>query len=106
VLIAAVVVPDTDPAEPVVFWLPAMFTPGKSMLAVPLKDTPPIVRAFWSAVAVAALPVVELEVVAFPLRAAVIVPALKFPEASRATMVLLVFALVALDVTVKVEPPA
>jgi hypothetical protein len=93
-------------AEPVVFWLPAVLTPGKLMLAVPLKDTPPIVRAFWSAVAVAALPVVELEVVAFPLRAAVIVPALKLPDASRATIVLLVLALVALDVTVKVEAPA
>jgi hypothetical protein len=39
---------------------------------------------------------------AAPLRVAVIVPALKLPEASRATMVLAVFALVALDVTVKV----
>jgi hypothetical protein len=40
--------------------------------------------------------------VAVPLKEAVIVPALKLPEASRATMVLAVFALVALDVTVKV----
>ena len=39
---------------------------------------------------------------AAPLKVAVIVPALKLPEASRATMVLAVFALVALDVTVKV----
>ena len=39
---------------------------------------------------------------AAPLKVAVIVPALKLPEASRATMVLAVFKLVALDVTVKV----
>jgi hypothetical protein len=45
-------------ADPVVFWLPAVFTPGKLMLAVPLKLTPPMVRAVWSAVAVAAFPVV------------------------------------------------
>jgi hypothetical protein len=44
-------------------------------------------------------------VVAFPLKAAVIVPAVKFPDASRATMVEAVFALVALDVTVNVELP-
>jgi hypothetical protein len=37
---------------------------------------------------------------AAPLKVAVIVPALKLPEASRATMVLAVFALVALLVTV------
>jgi hypothetical protein len=46
-------------------------------------------------VAVAALPVVELDVVALPDKAAVIVPALKLPEASRATMVEAVFAFVA-----------
>ena len=40
--------------------------------------------------------------VALPLRVAVIVPAEKFPDASRATMVDAVFALVALDVTVNV----
>ena len=39
---------------------------------------------------------------AVPLREAVIVPALKLPEASLATMALAVFALVALLVTVKV----
>lgn len=43
---------------------------------------------------------------ALPLNAAVIVPALKLPDASRATMVLAVLALVALDVTVKVALPA
>ena len=42
---------------------------------------------------------------AFPDSAAVIVPALKFPDASRATMVEPVFALVAFDVTVKVALP-
>ena len=49
------------PAFPEVFWLPAPFTPGKFILAVPLKLTPPIVRALASAVAVAASPVQEPE---------------------------------------------
>ena len=40
--------------------------------------------------------------VAFPDKDAVIVPALKLPEASRATMVEAVFVFVALDATVKV----
>lgn len=40
--------------------------------------------------------------VALPDKEAVIVPALKLPEASRATMVLAVLADVALEVTVKV----
>ena len=39
---------------------------------------------------------------AFPLNVAVIVPALKLPEASRATIVEAVFALVAFEVTVNV----
>ena len=42
---------------------------------------------------------------ALPFNVAVIVPALKLPEASRATIVLAVFALVAFDVTVKVALP-
>jgi hypothetical protein len=42
-------------AEPVVFWLPAVFTPGRLMFAEPLNDTPPMVRAV---VRVAAEPVV------------------------------------------------
>ena len=37
------------------FWLPAEFTPGKSMFAEPSKDTPPI---FLAVVSVAAEPVV------------------------------------------------
>ena len=48
-------------ALPVVFWLPAMLTPGKLMLAEPLKLTPPIVLAVCRVVAVAALPVVLAE---------------------------------------------
>ena len=36
---------DKEAAEPEVFWLPAVFTPGRSMFADPLKLTPPIVRA-------------------------------------------------------------
>ena len=58
------------------------------------------------AVAVAALPVVEEDVVALPLKDAVIVPAEKLPEASLATTVEAVFALVALLVTVNVALPA
>ena len=72
------------------------------MFALPLNDVPLIVRAVCSVVAVAALPVVELEVVALPLKAAVIVPAVKLPETSRATMVDAVLAEVAFDVTVNV----
>ena len=45
-------------------------------------------------------------VAALPFSVAVIVPALKLPDPSRATMVLPVFALVAFDVTVKVALPA
>ena len=75
--------------------MPAVLTPGRSMFADPLKLTPPMVRAVCSVVAVAAFPVVLLDVVALPLKVAVIVPALKLPEASRATMADAVFALVA-----------
>lgn len=56
------------------------------MLALPLNDVPLIVRAVCNVVAVAALPVVELEVVALPDNVAVIVPAEKLPEASRNTI--------------------
>ena len=54
------------------------------------------------------LPVVYKPLVtvdALPLNVAVIVPALKLPPPSRATMVLPVLALVAFDVTVKVALP-
>ena len=91
-------------ALPEVFWLPVVSTPGRLMLAVPLKLTPPMVLAVWSAVAVAALPVVELDVVAvvavdaLPFRVAVIVPAEKLPEPSRSTIWLAVLALVAVMV--------
>ena len=51
-----------------------------------------------NAVAVAALPDVELEVVALPLKAAVIVPAEKLPEASRKTIVEPVLAVAAVMV--------
>lgn len=52
-------------------------------------------------VAVVALVAVD----ALPLKVAVIVPALKLPDASRATIAEAVLALVAFDVTVKVELP-
>jgi hypothetical protein len=62
---------------------------------LPSKLVPLMVLAFCKTVAVAALPVVEPEVpdtfpVTFPVRAAVIVPAAKFPDASLATRVLMV----------------
>lgn len=85
-------------AVPEVFWLPAVLTPGKLMFAEPLNETPPIVRAVWSVVAVAALPDVELDVEALPFRAAVIVPALKLPEPSRNTIWLAVLVLAAVMV--------
>ncbi len=59
-------------------------------MAPPLKLCPQIVLEFWSVVAV----------VAFPESAAVIVPAVKLPLPSRATIVLTVFKLVALEVIV------
>ena len=43
-------------ALPLVSWLPAVFTPGKSILELPLNDTPPIVLAVAKVAAVAALP--------------------------------------------------
>ena len=55
------------------------------MFALPLKLTPPMVLAVCKAEAVEALPV----------RAAVIVPALKLPEPSRLTILLAVLAFVA-----------
>tara|TARA_R100000458_G_C8256571_1_gene232627 strand:- start:771 stop:1040 length:270 start_codon:yes stop_codon:yes gene_type:complete len=54
-------------------------------------------------VALVTVPAV-VAVVAFPVSAAVIVPAVKFPLESRRTIVLPVLALVALDVTVNVPP--
>ena len=64
--------------------------------AVPSKFTPLIARAVCNAVAVAALPVVLPEdPLTFPVRFAVIVPAVKLPLASRATIALAVFAEVA-----------
>ena len=59
--LATATVPVTLAEVPVVFWLPAVFTPGRLMFAEPLKLTPPIVRAVCSVVAVAALPVVEAD---------------------------------------------
>ena len=56
-------------------------------------------------VAVAALPEVELDVEAFPFNVAVIVPAEKLPEASLATIVDPVFALVALVASVTAPEP-
>ena len=54
-------VDDRPAAVPDVFWLPDVFTPGKLILAEPLKLTPPISLAVANIVAVAALPVVEPE---------------------------------------------
>ena len=52
-------VDDSPAAVPLVFCEPAAFTPGKSILPVPSKDTPPIFLAVANAVAVAAFPVVD-----------------------------------------------
>ena len=67
------------------------------IFAEPLNETPLIVRAVCKVVAVVAL----------PDRAAVIVPAEKLPEASRATTLDAVFAEVAstFNVTVPEVPP-
>ena len=48
-------------AVPLVSWFPDVFTPGRLILAVPSKLTPPIVLAVCKAVAVAAFPVVDPE---------------------------------------------
>ena len=48
---------DTVAAEPDVFWVPEVLTPGKLISAEPLNPTPPIRRGFASMVAVSALPV-------------------------------------------------
>ena len=52
-------VPLSPAAVPVVFWLPASFTPGRLILAEPLKETPPMFLAVSRAVAVAAFPEVS-----------------------------------------------
>ena len=90
------------------------------MSADPLKLTPLMVRAVCRVVAVAALPVHDPAVVAdvadvadpavvadvaLPLRLAVIVPAEKLPEASRATTFDAVFADVASTAQVVAEEP-
>ena len=63
-------------AFPVVSWSPVAFTPGKSIFEVPSNDTPPIFLAFWSAVAVEALPFIFP--VTLPVILAITVPATKF----------------------------
>jgi hypothetical protein len=64
------------------------------MSALPLKETPLMALEVWRAVAV----------LAFPVRAAVIVPAEKFPLASRATMALAVLALEAVVAALETFP--
>ena len=46
-------------ALPLVSWLPPVLTPGRSMLALPLKLTPPIFLAVARIVAVAAFPLIS-----------------------------------------------
>ena len=62
----------------------------------------PIVRPVANAVAVSALPVTSPDT--SPVRSAVIVPAAKFPEPFRDTIVLFPALAVAFEVTVKVPP--
>ena len=69
------------------------------LLTLPFLNSIP---SIWLAVVA---DVAEVAVLALPFNAAVIVPALKLPEPSRATMAPAVFAFVAFDVTVNVELP-
>ena len=83
-------------------------TPAAIAVALPTDVTSPVRLAL--VVTVAALPVHEPEEpetlpVTLPVNAAVIVPALKLPDASLATTVETVFAEVALLVTVNVAAP-
>ena len=78
----------TMPAEALMSAL--TITPAAIEVELPTEVTSPVKLAL----------VVTVE--ALPVRAAVIVPALKLPEASRATIVDAVFAFVAFDVTVNV----
>jgi hypothetical protein len=83
-------------------------TPAAIAVALPTDVTSPV--RFALVVTVAALPVHEPEdpltlPVTLPVSAAVIVPALKLPDASLATIADAVLALVAFDVTVKVAAP-
>ena len=50
-------------AFPDVFWVPAAFTPGRFILAVPSKETPPMALGVASAVAVEAFPDTGPEIV-------------------------------------------
>ena len=65
-LLFAVVV--TVAALPVVSWLPVWFTPGRLILAEPLKDTPPIVLAVCNIVAEDALPTTPPDAVIAPVK--------------------------------------
>ena len=56
-VIAVWAAPVTVAAVPLVFWLPALFTPGRLIFAEPLNETPPIVLAVASTVAVPTNPV-------------------------------------------------
>ena len=80
-----------DPERPV---------PDTARVRVPLLTLLAVVAVVARVAKVAK--VARVAKVAVPLKEAVIVPALKLPEASLATMALAVFKLVALDVTVKV----
>lgn len=85
-----------DTTEPAV--IPALMV----IFALPLKDVAVPVTSPLIAIVLAVCKVVAVD--ALPVKAAVIVPAAKFPLASRATIADVVFALVAFDVTVNVEP--
>ena len=56
VLVSSMLILSACVAVPDVFWFPAVLTPGRSMSAVPLNDTPPIFLAVASWVAVPELP--------------------------------------------------
>ena len=56
-LLSSILILSACVAVPDVSWLPAVLTPGKSISALPLNDTPPIFLADCNVVAVSALPV-------------------------------------------------
>jgi hypothetical protein len=112
--VAVAALPVVDPEEPdtlpvkLAVIVPAEKLPEasrKTIVEAVLAVAAVIVALFAWLVIVPAV-VADVAVEALPDNAAVIVPALKLPEASRATIVEAVFRLVALDATVNVEAPA
>ena len=95
---------DAVAALPEVSWLPAVFTPARSILIVPSNDTPPMLIAVASPVAVVALPEVSwLPAVFTPGRSMFAEPSNETPPTVRA--VARAVAVSALPVTSPVTLP-